>query len=105
ERADDSADAGRVPRLAHRVAGTLGCHRQAIELARKAHGEIADVDHLLHFAETLLQDLARFERDQCAEVLLGGAKLLAEKPDELAASRRRYVAPDSECGIGAFDHR
>ena len=46
--------------------GPLGGDGQAVELARQADGEVADVDHLLHFAEALLRDLARLERDQRA---------------------------------------
>ena len=37
--------------------------REAIKLARKTDGKIANVDHFLNFAEPLLQDLAAFQRD------------------------------------------
>ena len=72
---------------------------EAVDLARQADGEIADVDHFLHFAETLGDDLAGFEGDHRAERLLGGAQFLAEQADEFAPARRRDVAPGGE---GAF---
>ncbi len=71
------------------MVGALGLDRQAVELARQADGEVADVDHLLHFAEPLGLDLADFDRHQPAELGLGGAQFLAEQADELAAARRR----------------
>ena len=67
--------------------GALGGDGEAVELARQADGEVADVDHLLHFAEAFGDDLAGLERDQPAEIVLGGAQLLAEQAHELAAAR------------------
>ena len=88
-----------MPGLHHPVARALGGDRQAVDLARQADGEVADVDHLLHLAEALGDDLARFERHDRAERLLGGAQFLAEQPHELAPARRRNVAPDGESGL------
>ena len=87
ERRDDAADAERMPGFHHAVVGALGGDGQAVELARQADGEIADVDHLLHFAEALGRDLAGFERHEAAEIVLGGAQLLADQTHELAAPR------------------
>ena len=42
--------------------GPLAVHGEAVKLAREAHGEIGDVDHLLHFAQSFGQDLAHLER-------------------------------------------
>ncbi len=83
-------DAERMPGLHHPVVGALGGDGQAVELARQADREVADVDHLLHFAEAFGDDLAGLERDQAAELGLGGAQLLAEQPHQLAAPRRRH---------------
>ncbi len=83
--------------------GPLGGDRAAEELAREADGEVADVDHLLHLAEALLGDLAGLERDERAERLLLAAQLLAQQPHELAAARRRDVAPGLEGRRGARD--
>ncbi len=70
EGADHAHDAQRMPLLVHAMAGPLAVHGEAVELAREADGEIGDVDHLLHFAQALGQDLAHFERDQRAQILL-----------------------------------
>ena len=36
----------------------------SVKLPTQSDGEIANVDHLLHFAERLLANLARLQRDQ-----------------------------------------
>ena len=95
---DDAADAERVPGLHHAVVGALGRDGQAVELARQADRVVADVDHLLHLAEALGDDLAGLEGDEPPEILLGGAQLLADQAHELAAARRRHVAP-GEIGL------
>ena len=82
-----------MPALHHPVLGALGGDRQAVELARQADGEVADVDHFLNFAEALGHDLADLDRHQAAKLRLVCAKLLAEKSDEFAALRGRHIAP------------
>jgi hypothetical protein len=62
------------------VAGPLRGDGEAVELARQADREVADVDHLLNFAKALLQDLAGLQADQPAERLLVLAQHLAEQP-------------------------
>ncbi len=89
EGGDDGARAHRMPGLVHAMAGALGGDGEPVQLPRQADGEIADVDHLLHFAEALGDDLAGFERDQRAERLLRRAQFLAPKPHELAPPWRR----------------
>ena len=89
-------DAQRMPGLHHAVVGALGGDGEAVELAREADREVADVDHLLHFAEAFGDDLAGLERDEAAEIVLGGAQLLAEQADELAAPGRGDLAPGLE---------
>ena len=93
----------RMPRLGEAVARPLGGDRAPVELPRETDREVADVDHLLHLAEALLRDLAHLERDERAERLLLAAELLAEQAHELAALRRRHVAPRREGGDGAGD--
>ena len=85
ERRNDRAGPERMPGLRHPVAGPLRGDGEAVQLPRQADGEIADVDHLLHFAQALRDDLADLERDERAERLLRGAQLLAEQTHELAA--------------------
>ena len=72
------------------MAGAFAGDGEAVKLARETDREIADVDHLLHFAEALLQDLAGFEADETAERVLVGAQLFAQQAHELAAARRRH---------------
>ena len=55
-----------MPLLHHPVPRTLGRDGQAVQLARETHGEVADVDHLLHLAVSLGADLAHLERHQIA---------------------------------------
>ena len=71
------------------MAGALGGDGETVKLARETDREIADVDHLLHFAEAFLQDLAGFERDEAAQRILVGAQFLAEQ----SAPARRGAAP------------
>src|SRR4051812_5542006 len=78
------------------MVGALGLDGETIQLPRQADREIADVDHLLHLAEALGDDLADLQRDNTAEVGLEGAQFLAEQPDELAALRPRHGAPRAE---------
>src|SRR5271169_4611439 len=72
-----------------------------MQLPRQAHGEIADVDHLLDFAEAFGDDLADLDRDEAAQIRLGGAQLLSEEADELAPPRRGNLAPFVERRLGA----
>ena len=51
------------------MARTLGSDGETVQLAREADGEVADVDHLLHFAEALGDDLPDLERHQRAQGL------------------------------------
>ena len=92
-----------MPYLHHAVLAALGGDGQAIELARQADGEVADVDHLLDLAQALRGDLADLDRDQPAERLLVGAQLLAEQPHELTALRRRDLPPFQKGGVRLVD--
>ena len=93
-----------MPLLVHPVLRALAVHRQAVELPRQADREVAHVDHLLHFAQALGEDLAGLERDEPPELFLVRAQLLAELADDLAAPRRRDHAPGRErLGRGAHD--
>jgi hypothetical protein len=85
------------------MARPLGGDGEAVELARQPDREVADVDHLLHLAKTLLQDLAGFQADQRAELGLPPAQRLAEQAHQLAAARRRHAAPPLERRRGARD--
>jgi hypothetical protein len=94
ERADDSHHAERMPLLDTYGAWTARCASSAIELPREPAGEVADVDHLLHFALALGGDLAHFERDESAKILLMFAQRVAELPDDprRAAGRGSFAS-------------
>ena len=77
-------------------------HRAAVELARQADGEVADVDHLLDLAAGLGGDLADLEADQRGEVLLVLAQQLAEALDQRPPCRGRHTPPPQEGGLRAI---
>ena len=75
------------------MAGAFRYNREAVELARQPNRKIADVDHLLHFAQSFLQDLAALDRDETAERRLRTSQLLAETTHEFATLRCWDQAP------------
>ncbi len=103
ERRNDAADAKRVPGFHHAMLAAFGGDRQAVDLARQADGEIADVDHFLHFAKAFGGHLADFERDELAEIGLVGAKFFAKQADQFAALRCRNDAPGQKCLVCPVD--
>ncbi len=72
---------------------------ETVKLARQADGEVADIDHFLHFAQAFLHDLARFERHQPSERGLLLAQFLAEQTHEFAAPLRKGGADAGERSI------
>ena len=96
-----------MPLLDHPVVRTLAGDGQAVELARQADGEVANVDHLLDLAEPFREDLASLQRDQAREWLFGGAQLFAQQPHQFATPRRGNETPLEEgvvgVGAGRFD--
>ena len=83
--------------------GALARDGEPVELARKADGEVGNVDHLLHFAFAFGQDLAHFERDERAEIVFETAQLVADFAHDLAALGGREHAPALE-NVDAFDN-
>ena len=57
-------------------------HGESIELAREAHGEVGDINHLLHFALSLRREFSRFECDERAEIVLVIAEFFADGADD-----------------------
>ncbi len=74
-----------MPLLVHAVLAAFGVHRQSVEHARLTHGEIRDVDHLLHLAVALRLDLAVFQGDETAERVLVDPQLVGQRSHRLAA--------------------
>jgi hypothetical protein len=103
EGADHAADAERVPGFHHAVVRALGGDGQAVELARQADREIADVDHLLHLAQAFGQDLAGFQGDQAAKLGLGGAQFFTQQAHQLATAGGGDLAPGQEGGMRDAD--
>src|SRR5262249_55523248 len=86
-----------MPLLHHAMRRTLTGNGQTIELAGKTDGEIADINHLLHFTATFRSDLADLYHDQPPHLILGRAYPLAQEPDDFTAARRWDQAPCLEC--------
>jgi hypothetical protein len=99
EGGDDAHGTERVPLLIHAVARALGVHGQPVELAREAHGEVADVDHLLHFAQPFGANLAHLQRDQLAQRLLVRAQEVAQVAHDFAALGCGDRAPAGKAGL------
>ena len=92
--------AQRMPGFHHAMVRPLRRDGEPAELARQANGEVANVDHFLDLAEALGEDFAGFERHQLAERRLVRAQLQAEQAHQLAALRRRHIAPLQKRGAG-----
>ena len=104
EGGDDPDRPERMPLFHHPVPGPLGRDGQPVELTRQAGREVADVDHLLHFAVALGADLAHLERDQIAQRLLGVAQRLARgRAPASPRFGRRHRPPGGEGGSGRVD--
>src|SRR5262249_47355331 len=100
---DDAGDAARMPGLDHAVFGAFGGDSQAIELARQANGEVANVDHLLNLAEAFGDDLADLDGHETAKCFLVHPQLLSEQADKLAAIGRRRIAPGEKGFLRPLD--
>ena len=87
ESGDHGDNAERMPLLHQAMIRPLRLNRQAVKHARLTDGEIADVDHLLHFAFAFGDDLARLERDELTEIVLRFAQGVAELSNGFAANR------------------
>ena len=64
--ADDAHRPDGMPGFHHAMAGAFRRDGQAVKLARQADRKVADVDHLLHFAQAFLQNLAAFQGNERA---------------------------------------
>lgn len=87
---DDAAHAQRVPGFHHAVAGRSVAIVRPYELARQAHGKVADVDHLLHLAQAFGRDLARLRWSPA-----GPGRPLAARS---SSPSRRISSPPARCG-------
>ena len=86
-----------MPLFVHAMPGTLAVHAQSVELPGEADGEIRDIDHLLHLAQPLGEDLAHLHAHQRAQRGLVRAQLVADFAHDLSALGRGDHAPGGEC--------
>src|SRR5882762_4203504 len=85
-----------MPLLHEPVTWSFRLNCQAIKHARLANGEIADVDHLLHFAFAFCDDLTGLESDKLAELLFEIAQRVTKTANGLTAHRTRSRPPFQE---------
>src|SRR5947208_2053279 len=58
----------RMPLLIHAVVRSLAVHAQSVQLPRLTDCEITDVNHLLHFAHSLLQTFSHLVTHEHTEL-------------------------------------
>src|SRR5437763_2964338 len=85
-----------MPLLHQPVTRSFRLDRKAIEHARLADCEIANVDHLLHFAFAFGDNFSGLERDELAELVFQFAQCVAKTANSVAAHRTRSRAPFQE---------
>ena len=96
ERRNNERRSQRMPLLHHPVAGTFAGDGQPVQLTRKADGEVANVDHLLHFAQAFGQGLAAIDGDKARKAVLMVPQRIAEKAHQFATARCGNSAPFEE---------
>ena len=69
KRGDHGDDAERMPLLHQSMTWPFRLDRQTVKHARLANGQIADVDHLLHFAFAFGDDLSGLQGHELAELV------------------------------------
>ena len=82
-----------MPSFHHTVLGSLGGNCISVQLPRQAQGEVTNINHFLHFAQALGQDLADLDGDKTAKIRFVGAQFLGPKPHQLASFWGRNCPP------------
>src|SRR6266480_1198134 len=85
-----------MPLLHQPVTRSFRLDRKAIEHARLADCEIADINHLLHFAFAFGDNFSGLERDELAELVFQVAQCVAKTANSVAAHRTRSRTPFQE---------
>jgi hypothetical protein len=85
----------------HPVAGSLASYGQPVELTRQTHGEVANVDHLLHLTLAFADRLAALDGDEAGKIGLVLAQSIAKKADEFASAGGGDGAPCKEGALSA----
>src|SRR6266446_1038610 len=92
-----------MPLLEHPMFRALRSNGQAIKLPRQADREIANINHLLHFACAFSDDLSGLQRYQPPEVRFGLAQGVAQLAHDVPALGSGDVLPLSKRLLGALD--
>ena len=93
KRGDDGDETERMPLLHQTMVRPFGLNRQAIQHARLADGEIADVDHLLHFAFAFGDNFSGLESDELAKFMFQFAERVSETANSVASDWTRRSPP------------
>ena len=93
----------RMPLFEHPMPWAFAGHRQAVKLPREPHGEIADIDHFLNFAETFGANLAGFEGHEHPQVVFGLAQRISQFTDDFAPLWSRHHPPSRKSLLRASD--
>ena len=93
ERADHAHRAERMPGLQHSVPGTLRGDGASVELPRQTYRKVADVDHLLDFAQTLLRESCRTRWSPARPAGPCARGAPGELPDQLTAPGGGHGSP------------
>src|SRR5256884_8984171 len=78
------------------MARPFGLDGQPVKHARLADREIADINHLLHFAFTFRDDFSSLEGDKLTELVFQVAQCVAKTANSVAAHRTRSRTPFQE---------
>src|SRR5438477_6777380 len=85
-----------MPLLHQAVTRSFRLNCQAVEHARLADCEIADINHLLHFAFAFGDNFSGLERDELAELVFHFAQCVAKTANSVTAHRTRSGTPFQE---------
>src|SRR5438132_1590364 len=105
KRCNDGDEPERMPLLHQTMARPFRLNRKAVKHPRLADGEVADVDHLLHFAFAFSDDLAGLERDELTELVFQLAERVSQTSNGVAADWAGRSSPLFECFLRARDRR
>src|SRR5207247_7473897 len=103
KRRDDSDETKRMPLFHQPMARPFGLNRQAVKHARLPDREIADVDHLLHFAFAFGENFSGLERNELPKLVFEFAERVSQTTDGVATDRSRSSSPFLKCFLCARD--
>src|SRR5204863_6715636 len=83
----------RMPLFEHSMLRSLGSDGQPVQLSRKADGEVAYINHLLHFALSFSKDFTSLQSHQSTEITFGFAQGIAKLPNDLSSLGRGQQLP------------